>query len=443
MRLRTLLAIGLYLLGFFPSIALAQGAGMPLPGTTPTPSSAIPSAPAPATESTPSTSAPGATAPASRGVPASATEQLQGSIGVPELAVPIPGLAPFEAPAPQGSGSQAYLDLPYLGQYINAVYTYALGVAVTLATVMVVIGGLKWMLARGDSSKVSDAKETLSRAIIGMFLILGSYTVLKFINPELVNLRALRIQVVERDELEESLLATTGDTSDPAEAAPAGSAGAAGSGATTGATSGSTGASANLFRECPVTLPASTTRTPTEPRSEEFRRLIPTVVTGATPAERAAQIASAAEKCGVYLGCCLCAVQDFYRLAGARRGPQTNTINPEQLSWLRTQKCQRGTECNINERKLAVFNRFQGEITNWPNSYIEDLQPGDSFVIFNANSIDVHGNHSVFFVGWANQSQGRARVIQGSPGRAVRAGTVCLTTACGTPSPLVRTFRTR
>lgn len=163
-----------------------------------------PGATTPTTE--PSASAPGATAPTSGGLPAGTTEQLQGSVVVPELAVPIPGLAPFEAPAPAGSSSQAYLDLPFLGQYINAVYNYALGVAVTLATVMIVIGGLKWMLARGDSSKVSDAKETLSRAIIGMFLVLGSYTVLKFINPELVNLRALRIQVVQRQETQEDLI---------------------------------------------------------------------------------------------------------------------------------------------------------------------------------------------------------------------------------------------
>ncbi len=142
-------------------------------------------------------------------------EQVEGHITAPTLAVPIPGLAAFQNPTVEGSEGQRYLDIPFLAQYISAVYTYALGIIVTIATVMVVIGGVKWMLARGDSGKVSDAKETLSRAVIGVLLALGSYAILNLINPELVNLRALRIQLVERIETPGDLiLADQGSTAD-------------------------------------------------------------------------------------------------------------------------------------------------------------------------------------------------------------------------------------
>jgi len=85
-----------------------------------------------------------------------------------------------------------------LAEYIAAVFRYALSIGGILATVMVVYGGAKWLLAAGDSGKISEAKSTITNAVLGLILLLGSYTILVTVNPEITRLRALKLPKVER-----------------------------------------------------------------------------------------------------------------------------------------------------------------------------------------------------------------------------------------------------
>ncbi len=378
-------------------------------------------------------------------------EQVEGHITTPSLAVPIPGFDGFSSIQVQGSEGQRYLDIPFLAQYISAVYTYALGIIVTIATVMVVIGGVKWMLARGDSGKVSDAKETLSRAVIGVLLALGSYAILNLINPELVNLRALRIQLVERrDVIDQSLLANTGDNSDPD------TRWTSSGGSTAGATSPSASTGSNISIRssgtCPVTLPEEENRRRYEdnPRSQEFMRQIQTVITGGTREERIVRFLDAAAACRVYLGSCLHSAEIANGFGINRpgtligRGRTTNSVPPSQFSTLRNFRCTSSQpECNMGRQRATVFAQLKSAISGYPDNWFDDLAAGDSIVVFNANRLDTNGNHTQVFVGWLDRARGRARVLQGSPGTPVRWGNVCLSERCGAPFPLIKTFRAR
>lgn len=87
-----------------------------------------------------------------------------------------------------------------IAQYIAAVYNWAIGVAVTLAMVMVVVGGFQYVVARGNPGAIGAAKDRIANAVIGLVLALGSYTILNTINPQLVQLRNLTIPPIQRAE---------------------------------------------------------------------------------------------------------------------------------------------------------------------------------------------------------------------------------------------------
>ncbi len=80
-----------------------------------------------------------------------------------------------------------------IGEYVVGLYRYGLGIGATLAMVMVVVGGFQYMTARGNPSAIGAAKGRITGAIIGILLLLGSYTLLQTINPQLIRLRELSV----------------------------------------------------------------------------------------------------------------------------------------------------------------------------------------------------------------------------------------------------------
>lgn len=116
---------------------------------------------------------------------------------VPELSVRIPGFKGFTANIREGD----FLSIPWIGEYFFAIYQWALVTIAVLAVIMTVIAGLKWMLAAGNAAKIGEAKEQITNSLIGLLLVLSSYLVLNFINPELTIFRPLEVGYIERIEL--------------------------------------------------------------------------------------------------------------------------------------------------------------------------------------------------------------------------------------------------
>lgn len=86
-----------------------------------------------------------------------------------------------------------------IAMYIKAVYTYAVGAVGILAAVMLMVGGLRWILAGGNSSSISEAKDIIFSSISGLVLVMTSYLILSQINPSLVDLEKniVKVQTVE------------------------------------------------------------------------------------------------------------------------------------------------------------------------------------------------------------------------------------------------------
>ncbi len=355
---------------------------------------------------------------------------------VPELGVPIPGLE-FTPATREGTD----IVVPYIGQYINAGYRYLVSVILVVAIIMVVWGGFRYLLGSADVGNITRAKEIIRDAIAGMLLVIGAFLILQTVNPATVDIRSLSLSAVQRHEIELSLLANTEDNSDTTASWTSGG----GQSASAGVPAPTGGASTRRrFTECPVTLTQPENRRPYEqnPRSQEFMRLMGSVITGGTRSERMISFLDAAQQCRVYLGCCLCAAQLASGFAVGRPGESvsggrfTNKISEELFLTLRENRCLRGTTCSLRAQRALVFERIRRATPGWPDSWLPQLQAGDSIIIFNANPIDRNGNHTQVFIGWTRP--GVARVLQGSPGQPVRFGNVCLASTCEDPYPLIR-----
>ncbi|RMD50799.1 hypothetical protein D6827_03315 [Candidatus Parcubacteria bacterium] len=80
-----------------------------------------------------------------------------------------------------------------LPEYINVIYNLSIPVGALLAIVMIMIGGLQYMLARGDSGKITNAKKRISNAVIGLVLLLFAFTIANFMDPRFVELQTLQL----------------------------------------------------------------------------------------------------------------------------------------------------------------------------------------------------------------------------------------------------------
>jgi hypothetical protein len=87
------------------------------------------------------------------------------------------------------------LDVPYLSQYIGAIYRYAVSIAGILAVVMMMVGGFQYMVAR-DTGLTKKGMDRIKHALIGLGLTLFAFLMLKTINPDLVNLNAFQVESV-------------------------------------------------------------------------------------------------------------------------------------------------------------------------------------------------------------------------------------------------------
>lgn len=96
----------------------------------------------------------------------------------------------------QNSSTALARDTSPIAKYIKAIFAYALTIVGILATAMLMIGGIVWLTAGGNTSKVSQAKSFISSSLIGVFLLFTSYILLSAINPDLVNLKIRKVTYV-------------------------------------------------------------------------------------------------------------------------------------------------------------------------------------------------------------------------------------------------------
>ncbi len=84
----------------------------------------------------------------------------------------------------------------WIAQYIGGVYNYAIGIVGILAAVAMMVGGIMWLTAGGDVSRVGEGKAWIIASVTGLVIALTSYTILYQINPSLLTLKQTSISKI-------------------------------------------------------------------------------------------------------------------------------------------------------------------------------------------------------------------------------------------------------
>lgn len=144
----------------------------------------------------------------------------------PEINIPGLELTPTEDIPIKKIGAFKYVIVPYLGEYIAAVYKWSVAAAGLIAVIVILISGIQWMFpfaneftkGSGDQKKtINQAKQRIIGALTGLILAVGSYTILYTINPNLVKFDGLKVRFIQEKQLKYKV---GGDTSEPLKATP-------------------------------------------------------------------------------------------------------------------------------------------------------------------------------------------------------------------------------
>lgn len=141
--------------------------------------------------------------------------KFQSEIGeilqTPQPKINIPGLdfskINVEEMVTQDADGTAWLNIPFLGEYLSAIYKYAMVVMGLAGVIGIIMGGVTWMMSGASSDGNSKAQKQIIGSGIAVVIAVTSYTLLHAINPELVqfrNLKVLYVRGIQYEEIQEN-----------------------------------------------------------------------------------------------------------------------------------------------------------------------------------------------------------------------------------------------
>lgn len=80
------------------------------------------------------------------------------------------------------SAQEGFAVIDDLGAYVSAIISLILTIGTLAAFIYLVWGGLKWLMAGSDKTKVEEARTQITNAIIGLTIIAASWAVFLIIN---------------------------------------------------------------------------------------------------------------------------------------------------------------------------------------------------------------------------------------------------------------------
>lgn len=116
----------------------------------------------------------------------------------PLISIRIPGVSFSDIN--DNIDSEGYVHIPYLAQYLAALYKFGLVAASLIAVAMVIKKGFDIAISPGGEAK-TEAFQRIGSIVAGLLLVWGSYFLLNAINPDLVSFRVLKVKYIPRQEL--------------------------------------------------------------------------------------------------------------------------------------------------------------------------------------------------------------------------------------------------
>jgi len=121
-------------------------------------------------------------------------EEIKTIYFTPQIEIPFSAISGRTA---VGSPDQdGFIVSDLLARYIKAMYDYGIMVGGILAALMLMAGGMIWLTSAGDAGKVSKAKGIITGSITGVVILMGAYFILNTINPDLVQMKGVKMIVV-------------------------------------------------------------------------------------------------------------------------------------------------------------------------------------------------------------------------------------------------------
>ncbi len=127
-------------------------------------------------------------------LPAAAQSSADATIPLnfnPQVQIPNSPFAKTTVPVGTYNAASGTMTSDLLSNYIIAIYNYGLAIAGILATIVLMGGGVLWLVSGGDSGKINQAKELITGSVTGMLILVAAWMILNTVNPNLVNLKAI------------------------------------------------------------------------------------------------------------------------------------------------------------------------------------------------------------------------------------------------------------
>jgi len=94
-----------------------------------------------------------------------------------------------------------YTQSQNIAEYIAKIYQYAMIVIIPILIFAIILGGVYWISAAGDSGKIKAAKDRLISGFIGLGLALFSYVILNLVGINVLNLPTVQYIAPERGDI--------------------------------------------------------------------------------------------------------------------------------------------------------------------------------------------------------------------------------------------------
>ena len=111
----------------------------------------------------------------------------------PDLQIPIDTVDLSDVVCQVDEDGQRSCSIPWIGQYISGIYKYSISIAGILAAVVLMAGGVLWLVSGGDSGQIGRAKEMIIGSVSGLVILMASYVILYQINPNLVKFGGISV----------------------------------------------------------------------------------------------------------------------------------------------------------------------------------------------------------------------------------------------------------
>lgn len=126
------------------------------------------------------------------------------------LQVKIPGMSRFADSQIIKDGAETTLKVNWIAEYIMGVYNYAVSIIGVFAVLGIAIGGVIWLLAGGNPSRVSVGKDWIMSSLLGLTLALGSFIILNTISSDLVSFSGQNLLIIKDVDLDERTMTAGG-----------------------------------------------------------------------------------------------------------------------------------------------------------------------------------------------------------------------------------------